>query len=290
MSSPKAPAEKPPVKVYGPSTAPPPGVSSNLPPPAVHVAEVVVSKLSQPSAKPAPSAKKEDEEIPDRPVLGTAALIEDAKTWPWRPEQPKFMRVGLMLALVLGIAGLVQIVGVVIGIVIAVYLGDYFYRIIHNTLEGSDKLPDWPKLNEPVEDLIRPGVRMAVAFAVGHVVILFLYLTSDSHIGMPLVPREIGFMAAAFFFPIAALMIVFQERFGACAPWILLPAFMKTLPGSLAAFGLCVVAMAGGRLLLMIPWLGYFLASAFSLVVMVSLARLLGMLAAQHRKSLSELH
>ena len=120
MSSPKAPAEKPPVKVYGPSTAPPPGVSSNLPPPAVHVAEVVVSKLSQPSAKPAPSAKKKHEEIPDRAVLGTAALIEHAKTWPWRREQPKFMRVGLMLALVLGIAGLVQIVGVVIGIVIAV--------------------------------------------------------------------------------------------------------------------------------------------------------------------------
>lgn len=248
-----------------------------------------MSKLSQPPTKPASSVKKEDEEIPDRPVLGTAALIQDAKTWPWRPEQPKFMRMALMLALVLGVAAHIPFAGALIGLVIAVYLGDYFYRIIHNTLEGSDKLPDWPKLNEPVEDLIRPGVRMTVAFAVGHVVILFLYLTSDPHVGMPVVPRELGFLAAAFFFPIAALMIVFQERFGACAPWIVLPAFMKCLPSSLAAFGLCVVAMAGGRVLMMIPWVGYFAMAAFSLVVMVMLARMLGMIAAQHRKSLSEL-
>lgn len=256
----------------------------------MHAPDVVVSKIATPPVRTPAAATQAKDEVPDRPVLDPKALFDDAKAWPWRPEQPKFMRMGLVLSLVLGIAAHIPFVGFVIGVVLAVYLGDYFYRIIHNTLEGSDKLPDWPKLNEPVEDLIRPGVRISVAFAVGHVVILFLHLTSDPHVGMPLVPRELGFLAATFFFPMAALMIVFQERFGACAPWIVLPAFMKTLPSSLAAMALCVVAMAVGRVLLMIPYLGHFAMSAFSLVAMVMLGRMLGMIAAQHRKSLSELH
>ena len=285
-AAPPAPEKKvtsPPAALNG---LPAPSLSPNLPPPAEHVPEVVVSQIS----KPTPPKKKEEEAIPDRPVQGVMALFRDAKTWPWTAEQPKFMKMGLLLSLALGIAAHVPIAGVVVSVVVAVYLGDYFYRIIHNTLEGSDKLPDWPKLNEPVEDLIRPGTRIAVGFLVCHIALLFVYITSDTHVGMPTIPREISYLAAAIYFPIAALMIVFQERFAACAPWIVLPAFVRCLPGSLAAISFCIVAMLGGRALLLIPYVGHFGSAAFSLVIMVSLARFLGMLAAQNRHSLAELH
>lgn len=275
----------------GPASLPPPNLPApNLPPPADHAPEVVVSKFTQAPVSIAPATKKAEDEIPDRPQLSPGQLFENAKTWPWKPGQPPFLKVGLGLAAAMGIAHFIPLAGLVISIVVAVYVGDYFYRIVHNTLEGSDVLPAWPKLNEPVEDLIRPGVRITSAALVSMIPVILVHLSSDSHVGVNPVAELSAMLIGGVYFPFAAMMIVFQERFGACWPHLVIPAFMRCLPGAKAAIGINVATFVGAWLLRHIPVAGAFLAPAAHIIGWVMLARALGLLAAQHRKSLSELH
>ena len=82
----------------------------------------------------------------------------------------------------------------------------------------------------------------------------------------------------------------FQERFAACAPWVSLPAMFRCMPGSKMALGLSAVAMVAVHGLKKIPFVGDLLAAGAGLVLFIMLSRMVGMIAAQHRKALSELH
>jgi hypothetical protein len=272
-----------------PSNLPPPSAPAGLPPPAAHVSEVIVSKLEQPSAA-ATTTKKVEEEVPERPRLDGSALFNEAKTWPWKPGQPEFIKTALGLALAAGVAALVSLAGLVIALVVGVYSASYFYRIVHTTLEGSDALPPWPKLSEPVEDLIRPGVRIIGAAIVSHIPLICVHIATDSHVGINRMAEAAGVLIGAAYFPFAALMIVFQERFGAWWPHLVIPAFTRCLPAAKAVIVFHLAMAAAGYVLRTIPWVGPLLGSVVLMISMVVLARMLGMLAAQHRKALAELH
>jgi hypothetical protein len=253
------------------------------------VPEVVVSKIEQPP--PAPVAvKKVEEETPERPRLDASALFNEAKYWPWKPGQPEFLKIALGIAVVAGVAALVYLAGPVIALVVGVYTASYFYRIIHSTLEGGDKLPEWPKLSEPVEELIRPGVRIVSAAVVSLIPLILVHLASDSHIGINRVAEAAGLLVGAVYFPFAAMMIVFQERFGACWPHLVIPAFIRCLPAAKAVIVFHLAMVVAAYALRSIPWVGPLLGATVLMITMVILARMIGMLAAQHRRSLEELH
>jgi hypothetical protein len=178
-------------------------------------------------------AKQIEEAIAERPLMDAAASKEDAKTYPVASWSRSSAAHGLAdRAGVCACGAKLPLAGILLMVIAAVYTGDFLYRVVHSTLEGSDTPPDWPKTSEPVEELIKPGVRITSAFLVGHIVWLFVWLNTDSHVGMNPVAEWISYLVAAVYFPFAMMMIVFQERFAACAPWVSLPAMLRCMPGS----------------------------------------------------------
>ncbi len=235
--------------------------------------------------------KKEEEEIPDRPALDRAALIADAKGYALGKGRQHLLRVGIVLALAFAVAAKLPFAGIIITLVCAVYFGDYFYRIIATTLAGSDTPPDWPKPSEPVEELIRPGVRVVSAFLLGHIPLLIVYLNTSAPLyRVNPIAWTIASAIPCVYFPFAAMMIVLQERFGASWPHYAFGAFKRCLPGAWSAVILCAASVAALRISQMIPVVGDFIGFFAMIACMMMLARSIGMLAAQHRHSLSELH
>jgi hypothetical protein len=284
----------PPGNLPPPGGLPPPNLPSpNLPPPADQGNERIISQFERAPVETsvaAKVAKQIEEAIAERPLMDAAALKEDAKTYPWRRGRDHLLRTGSLIVLAFGIGQKVPLAGIVLTIIAAVYTGDFLYRVVHSTLEGSDTPPDWPKTSEPVDELIKPGVRITSAFLVGHVVWLFVWLNTDSHVGMNPVAEWISYLVAAVYFPFAMMMIVFQERFAACAPWVSISAMLRCMPASKSALTLSVTAFVAINVLKMVPFVGGLLAAAAGLVLFVMLGRMVGMIAAQHRKALAELH
>ena len=141
-----------------------------------------------------------------------------------------------------------------------------------------------------MDELIKPGVRITSAFLVGHIVWLFVWLNTDSHVGMNPVAQWGSYLVAAVYFPFAMMMIVFQERFAACAPWVSIPAMLRCMPASKSALILSVTAFVAIHVLKMVPFVGGLLGAAAGLVLFIMLGRMVGMIAAQHRKALAEMH
>lgn len=290
----------PPPDLPPPGSLPPPGglpspnlPAPNLPPPADNGSERVISQFERAPVETsvaAKVAKQIEEAIAERPVMDGTALLQDAKTYPWRRGRDHLLRTGSLIVVAFALGAKLPLAGIVLTIIAAVYSGDFLYRVVHSTLEGSDTPPDWPKTSEPVEELIKPGVRITSAFLVGHIVWLFVWLNTDSHIGMNPVAEWSSYLAAAVYFPFAMMMIVFQERFAACAPWVSIPAMFRCMPAAKTALGLSLAAFVAMNVLKLIPFIGDLLAAAAGLVLFVMLGRMVGMIAAQHRKALSELH
>lgn len=284
----------PPGNLPPPGGLPPPNLPSpNLPPPADQGHERVISQFERAPVETnaaAKVAKQIEEAIAERPLMDAAALKEDAKTYPWRRGRDHLLRTGSLIVLAFGMFQKVPLAGIVLMVIAAVYTGDFLYRVVHSTLEGSDTPPDWPKTSEPVEELIKPGVRITSAFLVGHIVWLFVWLNTDSHVGMNPVAEWISYLVAAVYFPFAMMMIVFQERFAACAPWVSIPSMLRCMPASKSALTLSVTAFVAINVLKMVPFVGGLLAAAAGLVLFIMLSRMVGMIAAQHRKALAELH
>jgi hypothetical protein len=235
-------------------------------------------------------AKQIEEAIVERPVMDGGALMADAKSYPWRRGRDHLLRIGSLIVLAFGLGEKVPLAGIVLTVIAAVYSGDFLYRVVHSTLEGSDTPPDWPNTSEPVAELIRPGVRITSAFLVGHIMWLFVWLNTDSHVGMHPVAQWISYLVAAVYFPFAMMMIVFQERFAACAPWVSIPAMLRCMPASKSAVVLSVTAFVAMHVLRMVPFVGGLLGAATGLMLFIMLGRMVGMIAAQHRKALGEMH
>ena len=284
----------PPGNLPPPGGLPPPNLPApNLPPPANSGHERVISQFERApveTSTAAKVAKQIEEAIPERPLMESAALIEDAKTYPWRRGQSHLLRIGSMIAVAYAIGVKLPLAGIIVMILTAIYTGSFIYKVIHSTLEGSDTPPDWPKPNESVEDLLKPGVRITAAFLIAHVVWLFVYLNTDSHVGMNPVAQWACYLLAAAYFPFAIMMIVFQESFASCAPWISIPAMLRCLPAAKTALGLSAAAFVAVHALKLIPFVGDLLSAGAGIVLFIMLARMVGMIAAQHRKALAELH
>jgi hypothetical protein len=276
----------PPPNLPAPNLPPP-----NLPPPAPLAEERVISKFEQApptSTQAATVAKQLEEVIPDRPIQSGGDLFAEARRYVF--GSGKVFSILAVISLLMAIGSALPLAGLPVAIVCAVYLGSYFYRIIHHTLAGDEVLPAWPKLNEPLEDLLRPGVRIASAQLFSHALVLLAYLNAHPIKGVNLPFLFIGMLVACAYFPPAAMMIVFQERFGAIWPHIVIPAFRRTLPAMQWAVGLCIASSFAGYLLSHIPVLGQFISSFVGFGISLIVARMLGMIAAQHRKALVELH
>ncbi|MFM7604123.1 MAG: hypothetical protein ACKO8Z_02855 [Prosthecobacter sp.] len=264
----------------------------NLPPPDGQGNERVISQLERAPMEnhaAAKVAKQIEEAIAERPLLTAAALLEEVKSYPWRRGFDHLLRVGLLIVMAFAIGAKLPLAGIVLTIIAAIYLGDFLYRVVHSTLAGSDLLPDWPKLNEPVEELIKPGARIVSAFLVGHGVWLFVWLNTASHVGMNPVAQWASYLVAAAYFPFAMMMIVFQERFAACAPSVVFPAMLRCMPTAkvLLGFSMMVFVVINGLRLL--PFVGDLLAASAGLVFFIMLGRMVGMIAAQHRQVLAEM-
>ena len=286
-----------------PNLPPPPSnlPAPNLPPPAAPVEQRVISKFEQAPASSTvvKSVKQQiDEVIADRPVQSRDALIAEAKVYLWRRGQPHVLRNGLIVAFLLGIAPYLSIAGIVLLVGCAIYAGDYFYRIIQTTLEGKDEPPDWPSFQHSVEELVKPGVRMSSAFLISHAVLIVVWfqvgMKLDAH-WLPYLKSNpfmwlVGAILPCFYFPFAAMMIVFQERFGAWWPHFAIGAFTRCKPAAMASVIVSLVLMAAGRVLQLIPYVGFFASAAVTMIGMIVLARIIGMTAAQHRHALAELH
>lgn len=285
----------PPPDLPAPTHLPPPGglPPPHLPPPAAHADQHILSQFERPPVEVSTAAKvarQIEEAIPERAVMASAALIGDAKSYLTRRGGGHLLRTGALIALAYALAAHMPFIGFAPLLIAAIYTGSFLYKVIHSTLEGEDSPPDWPKLSDAVEELVKPGVRITAAFLVAHAAWFYVKLSADPYAGVNAVAQWTAYFVAAAYFPFAILMIVFHERFASCAPWIAIPASLRCMPASLTALGFSIVSFTALHALDCIPLLGALLVPAAGLPLLVMLARMVGMIAAQHRGSLADLH
>jgi len=238
--------------------------------------------------------------VPEEPAdaRGFLKLAVEAFVYPLRGHGPWVLGAGTLFFVVLeGVARLAEfpLLGLVLLILLGVfttgYLFQYVKEIVHTTAVGRDELPDWPDLDDWMEDMLRPFAQMlvlgVVCFGPALVAEVWMPAGLEERLGTAGVAgvvwglRILGMLV----FPMAMLGLAMADGLAGLNPVLLLGSILR-IPGPyLVAAGLFEAVMFlywkapdGLEKWLPVPvlsWIAGYLAGFYLLAVA---ARILGLL------------
>lgn len=266
-----------------------------LPPPDLPVSSV---PTSAPPRVPAKYASNTDNSPPKptkvireevEPVLDTyPQLLLDALTYPWKRGGAYILVPGAFLALAFSISGWAPVVGLASTGIGACYFAAFYLQIVETTIAGQHRVPDWPSFGDFYDDLIRPGLQMAVVFIMSTLVFVAAAWTVSSLIPFGdeetqwKVLRGLSEVVFGFYLPMAVLGLVLHGHAGGALPHRVIPAIVRCMPGyligiaSLTAISLLVNLLQ--ELTRLIPYAGVLLGWLLTICLMVMQGRLTGTL------------
>lgn len=266
-----------------------------LPPPDLPVSSV-------PAYAPARAAAESDtnlEKHPPKPakviredldpVLDTyPQLLLDAVTYPWRRGGAYILIPGAFLALAFSISAWAPLFGLASTGIGACYFAAFYLQIVETTIAGQHRVPDWPSFGDLYDDLIRPGLQMAVAFLMSTLVfaaaawaVTSVVTFANDEAGWKVL-RGLSELVYGFYVPMAVLGLVLHGHAGGALPHRVIPAIIRCMPGyligiaSLTAISLLVTSLQ--KIADLIPYAGALLGWLLTICLMVMQGRLTGTL------------
>jgi hypothetical protein len=156
----------------------------------------------------------------------------------------------------------------------ACYFAAFYLQIVETTIAGQHRVPDWPSFGDLYDDLIRPGLQMAVAFLMSTLVFAAAAWAVTSVVTFA--NDEAGWKV------LRALSKVVYGHAGGALPHRVIPAIIRCMPGyligiaSLTAISLLVTSLQ--KIADLIPYAGALLGWLLTICFMVMQGRLTGTL------------
>lgn len=215
-------------------------------------------------------------------------LLQDALIYPWRRGGAYILVPGAFLALAFSIGAWAPFVGLASTSIGACYFAAFYLQIVETTVSGQHRVPDWPSFGDFYDDLIRPGLQMAVVFVMSTLMfsaaawtVSSLVPFEDDEAGWRLL-RGLADVIYSFYVPMAVLGLVLHGHAGGALPHRVIPAIIRCMPGyligiaSLTAISLLVNSLQ--EITRLIPYAGVLLGWLLTICLMVMQGRLTGTL------------
>jgi hypothetical protein len=261
---------------------PPPDLpASKVPPPVpIPVREVTAKSPPQPAAPL---------RVDTEPILETyPQLLLDALSYPWRRGGAYILVPGAVLALAFSIGAWAPVVGLASTGIGACYFAAFYLQIVESTIAGQHRVPDWPSFGDFYDDLIRPGLQMALVFVMSSLVYAAIAWGITSTISftedeaMWSVLQGVAEVVFGFYVPMAVLGLVLHGHAGGAMPHRVIPAIVRCMPGYLIGVGsLTLISLLMNELhdvVRTIPYAGLPLGWLMTVCLMVMQGRLTGTL------------
>jgi hypothetical protein len=208
--------------------------------------------------------------------------LMDSLTYPVRGSGRILLVIGAVLSAVLGLASGAIIIGGFAWLLGLAYFNAYYCSIVESTVSWNDEPPDWPDVSDLAGEIIMPMARLLFTGLIALLpVIVIVALRPDDGSSVWAYPGVwLGVLWAAFYFPMAILMVIVSNELVNALPQHVLPAIRRAMPSYLVLTGLLlaafvisgVVTALAGRL----PLIGGLLAGGISLYFTMAQARLAG--------------
>ena len=209
----------------------------DLPPPSIDVlpstAPAPPLVVGQPEP-PSPKQKPPEENGPDS--SSWLALIGDAVAYPVRKGGMFILMPGMVLGVLLVMGTFAPVLGY--GAMLAMgYFSAFYINVVMSTINGANRVPDWPDVSSIMDDLVYPALQMTAASVVAGLPLIIYQLAGNELAGSGL--AYLGCLAfAACYLPMAVLSTCFHGDYRTVLPDYVLPAIMRSLPGYLLPAGL----------------------------------------------------
>jgi hypothetical protein len=210
--------------------------------------------------------------------------------YPLRGSGLLMIFIGAVMSFLLFIASFAPLYGAIAGLMGAAYFTAFYFDIITTTVVGGDETPDWPGLSDFLGDIALPLFRL--------IGVILISLVPQGALMYFLRPGDPGYEAAlwsglgwaAFYFPMGLLNAAIYADISAALPHRVLPAIFRSMPSYLIAVFLlgAVIAISAvmAEVSKLVPYLGWFLGSAFSLYFTMVQARIVGLIYRRNQERL----
>lgn len=206
-------------------------------------------------------------------------MINDAVSYPLRGHGWAMIVGGAAFYLVVQ---LVPLVGGILALVTCAYFAAFYLDIVSTTMTGDNEPPDWPGLDDFMQDVGIPLGRLLLALGLSFGPALTIGLFGDLLGRWYTAALWSALIAGCLYFPMAVLAMQAKGGWAAALPHTVVPAVVVSLPGYLAAVTAGVIAFitcgAARQYAAEIPCFGWFLASAVALYSLMLQGRLIGLI------------
>lgn len=154
-------------------------------------------------------------------------VLYDAVAYPLRKHGWQIIMVSTIVWLLMACTLALPLINLGLFVLYAAYFGAYYLKILSETVNGSDVMPNWPDFMNIADDILKPALRLVV-IALNSWLPLIIVLVVHTHVMR--VPRVVGMAALCygiFSFPMTALLVQVSGRYRAGLPHIVLPAMFE---------------------------------------------------------------
>lgn len=154
-------------------------------------------------------------------------VLYDALAYPLRKHGWQIIVVSTIVWLLMALTLALPMINVGLFVLYAAYFGAYYLKILSETVNGNDVMPNWPDFMNIVDDILKPALRLVVIVALTWLPFILVVVI---HTRVIHVPRMVGLVAlvyGVFSFPMTALLVQVSGRYRAGLPHLVLPAMWE---------------------------------------------------------------
>lgn len=186
---------------------------------------------------------------------------------------------------------IIPFVDLIIGVIISGYLAAFLMKIISDSADGKNEVPDFPDFDNFWDSTIEPALKVAGVSVFPLLPALAYYFLARPELGFmdPIV--ILLFFIGLFFIPMCLLIVSLSESLAAVNPLFIIPSIFKVFGTYILAFGVLVVIVLlksiMNKLFISVPLLGFFIEWFLTLYFIMLEARIIGLVYYTNREKLN---
>ncbi len=168
-------------------------------------------------------------------------------------------------------------IGLIAAIFFYGYFAAYYYQILQHTATGHDRDPDWPEIDDFLEDMLRPVFQVVGVLLISHLP----WILASWQLGADHAITWTAEFLGMFYFPMGILAVVILGHLGGTNPLLVFPSIFRTLtPYALVAAVIIALPLLFNAILLLAdgrPLVGWTVSTLLSLYLITAHGRPLGL-------------
>lgn len=154
-------------------------------------------------------------------------VLYDAVAYPLRKHGWQIILVSTIVWLLLAWTLALPLINLGLFVLYAAYFGSYYLKILSETVNGNDMMPNWPDFMNVVDDILKPALRLVVIVVNTWLPLIIVLVMHTQFAPVPRIIGVLALMYGIFSFPMTALLVQVSGRYRAGLPHIVLSAMFE---------------------------------------------------------------